>query len=76
MVQKFPSLSSLSVVSSTTKSDSQSQKSSSKQRNSSSNQVQPQLPIRKKSNVAKFPLPPSQRTFLRPVPPKNNQIKD
>lgn len=70
MVQKFPSLSSLSVVSSTTKSDSQSQKSSSKQGNSSSNQVQPQLPIRKKSNVAKFPLPPSQRTFLRPVPPK------
>lgn len=70
MVQKFPSLSSLSVVSSTTKSDSQSQKSSSKQRNSSSNQVQPQLPIRKKSNVAKFPLPPSQRTFLRPVPQK------
>ncbi|MCL2923169.1 MAG: class A beta-lactamase-related serine hydrolase [Trichodesmium sp. MAG_R04] len=69
MVQKFPSLSNLSVVSSTTKSDSRSQKSSSRQR-SSSNQVQPQLPIRKKSNVAKFPLPHSQRTFLRPVPPK------
>ncbi|MCL2932516.1 MAG: class A beta-lactamase-related serine hydrolase [Trichodesmium sp. MAG_R03] len=67
MVQRFPSLSILSVVSSTTKSDSQSQKSSSRQR---SNQLQPQLPLRKNSNVAKFPLPHSERTFLRPVPPK------
>ncbi len=71
MVQRFPSPSILSVVSSTTKSDSQSQQSSSRQ---PINRVQPQLPLKKKRNLAKFPLPASEETFLRPVPPKKKAV--
>ncbi|MCH2049416.1 MAG: class A beta-lactamase-related serine hydrolase [Trichodesmium sp. ALOHA_ZT_67] len=71
MVQRFPNPSILSVVSSTSKSDSQSQKSS---RRKNTNQLQPQLPLRKKGNVAKFPLPGDERTSLRPVPPKKKTV--
>ncbi|MDT9340577.1 class A beta-lactamase-related serine hydrolase [Trichodesmium erythraeum 21-75] len=71
VVQRFPNPSILSVVSSTSKSDSQSQKSS---RRKNTNQLQPQLPLRKKGNVAKFPLPGDERTSLRPVPPKKKTV--
>ncbi len=71
MVQRFPSPSILSVVSSTTNSDSQSQQSSSRK---PSNRLQPQLPLKKKRNVAKFPLPTSEQTFLRPVPPQKKTV--
>lgn len=71
MVQRFPSPSILSVVSSPTRPDSQSKQSSSRQQ---SHRVQPQLPLKKKHNVAKFPLPPSEETHLRPVPPKKKVV--
>ncbi|NEQ35439.1 MAG: serine hydrolase [Okeania sp. SIO3I5] len=67
MVQSFRNRSILSVVSSTNKSDSQSEQSSSRKPRS---RVQPQSPLKKKHNVAKFPIPTSERTFLRTVPPK------
>ncbi|MDY7006262.1 MAG: serine hydrolase [Cyanobacteriota bacterium] len=67
MVQRFPSPSILSVVSSPTRPDSQSKQSSSRQQN---HPVQPELPPKRRRNVAKFPLPPSEEPHLRPVPPK------
>jgi len=67
VVQSFRNRSILSVVPSNTESDSQSEQSSSRKR---SNQLQPQLPLKKKRNVAKFPIPTSEGTFLRTVPPK------
>ena len=71
MVQSFRNRSILSVISSTTNSDSQSQQSSSRK---PSNRLQPQLPLKKKRNVAKFPLPTSEQTFLRPVPDKKKAV--
>ncbi|NES04810.1 MAG: serine hydrolase [Okeania sp. SIO2F4] len=71
MVQNFRNRSILSVISSTTNSDSQSQQSSSRK---PSNRLQPQLPLKKKRNVAKFPLPTSEQTFLRPVPPQKKTV--
>ncbi len=71
MVQRFSRPSILSVVSSTSRSDSQSQKSSSRE---PSHQPKPQLPLRKKGNVTKFPLPHSERTILKPVPPKKKTV--
>ncbi len=73
MVQNFRNRSILSVVPSTTKSDSQSEQSHSK---TPSNQLQPQLPLKKRRNVAKFPLPASEQTqtFLRPVPSKKKTV--
>ncbi|OZH52855.1 beta-lactamase [Hydrocoleum sp. CS-953] len=73
MVQNFRNRSILSVVPSTTKSDSQSQQSNSK---TPSNRLQPQLPLKKRRNVAKFPLPASEQpqTFLRPVPSKKKTV--
>ena len=71
MVQNFRNRSILSVVPSTTNSDSQSQQSNTK---TPSNRLQPQLPLKKKRNVAKFPLPNSEKTFLRPVPPKKKTV--
>ncbi|NEN92305.1 MAG: serine hydrolase [Okeania sp. SIO3H1] len=71
MVQRFPSPSILSVVSSPTRPDSQSKQSSSRQQN---HPVQPQLPLKRKRNVAKFPLPPSEEPHLRPVPPKKKYV--
>ncbi|NEO52918.1 MAG: serine hydrolase [Okeania sp. SIO3B5] len=70
MVQRFPSPSILSVVSSPTRPDSQSKQSSSRQ----NHPVQPQLPLKRRRNVAKFPLPPSEEPHLRPVPPKKKFV--
>ena len=64
MAQRFPSPSILSVVSSATNSESQSQQSSNRQQG---HRVPPQLPLKKKPNIAKFPLPPAEETSLRPV---------
>ncbi|NEP90602.1 MAG: serine hydrolase [Okeania sp. SIO2C2] len=73
MVQRFPSPSILSVVSSPTRPDSQSKqsKSSSRQQN---HPVQPQLPLKRKRNVAKFPLPPSEEAYLKSVPPRKKVV--
>ena len=70
MAQSFPSPSILSVVSPTTKSKSQSQQSYRQQ----PHRVQPQLPLKKKTNVAKFPLPTSEENHLRPLPPLKKSI--
>ncbi|MDJ0556678.1 MAG: serine hydrolase [Microcoleaceae cyanobacterium MO_207.B10] len=71
MAQRFPSPSILSVVSSATNSKSQSQPSNNRQQ---TNRVQPQLPLKKKPNIAKFPLPPSEESYLRPVPPRKKSV--
>ena len=72
MAQRFPNPSIFSVVSSATKPDSQLQHSSNRKQ---IHRAQPQLPPRKKHNVAKFPLPNSEGTFLRAVPPKKKTIE-
>ncbi|MEB3339591.1 serine hydrolase [Okeania sp.] len=70
MVQSFRNRAILSVVPSTTTSDFQSQKSSKE----SIEPLQPQLPLKKRRNVAKFPLPTSEQRFLRPVPTKKKAV--
>lgn len=71
MAQRFPSPSIFSVVSSATKSKSQSQQSHNSQQ---THRLQPQLPLKKKTNIAKFPLPTSEENYLRPVPPLKKSV--